>query len=219
MPGAATPPRLSAGGDRHRADGFHVLAIDCQHGNRILSAVGDQRQCSGAIDRHARSLFAGLDRTDMRGRCHDQVDHVDFVVRHTLPVLAVFHPVERIGDQGQVPVRGDGKIDRRPGDRVHQRQVCDDPRLRWIGDVDDRYGVLARRVADGLAIFVERDLFVVAGDQELRSGGAGWYKQGRGGRAERQQLEERLHDLLPISRVLTPICHASRSSRHDGRLS
>jgi hypothetical protein len=54
------------GGDRHRADASDVLAVDCQDGNRILGAVGDQRQCPGAVDRHARSLLAGLDRSCVR---------------------------------------------------------------------------------------------------------------------------------------------------------
>src|SRR4029077_20524917 len=39
--------RRRLGSHRHRADRFHVLAIDRQHANRVVGAVGDQCQCSG----------------------------------------------------------------------------------------------------------------------------------------------------------------------------
>src|SRR4029077_1326741 len=43
--GGATTAGVAWVGDRQGADWFHVLAVDCQHGDRVFGAVGDQRQC------------------------------------------------------------------------------------------------------------------------------------------------------------------------------
>ena len=65
----------------------------------------------------------------------------------------------------------------------HQRQIDDDLRLSGVGDIDDRHRVLPCRVRDRLTgILVERDLLVVARDQELRPGGMCWCEQGAGSR-------------------------------------
>jgi len=37
------------GGDRHHVAPFYVLAVDHQHGNRILGAVGNPRQCPSRL--------------------------------------------------------------------------------------------------------------------------------------------------------------------------
>jgi hypothetical protein len=127
--------------------------------------VRDQRQCPGAVDRHPGSLFAGLDRADLRGWRRGEVDHIDLVIRYALPAFAVFDPVERIGDQRQVLIGRNGEVYGRPDDRVHQRKVGDDPRFDGVADVDDRHRILAGRPVDGLGGLVKRDLLVVAGDQ------------------------------------------------------
>ena len=104
-------------------------------------------------------------------------------------------------------VWGDGEIDRRPDDRVHQRQVSDDPRRCRVVDVDDRHRVLARWLVHGLAGLVEPHLFIVAGDQRLRSSGAGRHEQRAGGGTQRQKLYAYLHSFL-LRSLLTPVCHA-----------
>ena len=119
----------------------------------------------------AGSLLTGLDGADLSRRRRGQVDDVDLIVGDPLQGVAVLNPVERIGHERDVLIRGYRKIDRRARNRVHQRQIYDDLRLSRVGYVDDGHRVLARRVGDGLArVLIERHLLVVAGDQELRSG-------------------------------------------------
>src|SRR5580704_15655947 len=87
-------------GDRHSADEIHALAFDRQYAHRVVGAICHERQRPGPVNRHSGRLLAGLDRTDLDGWRGGEVDHIDLVVWYTLPALAVFDPVERVGDQG-----------------------------------------------------------------------------------------------------------------------
>src|SRR4029453_12976527 len=50
--------------DRHLAHGLHLFALDGEHGNGALDAVGDERQRAGLVDRDARSARAGAQAAD-----------------------------------------------------------------------------------------------------------------------------------------------------------
>ena len=67
-------------------------AVDRQYADRIISAVGDDRERPGPVDCHARRLLAGLNRGDLGGWRCCEVDHIELVVRDTLPIFTVFDP-------------------------------------------------------------------------------------------------------------------------------
>src|SRR5260370_25272745 len=98
-----------------------------------------------------------------RGR---QNEDDEFVVRHTFQSVAILDHVDRIRHQRQLAVRRDREVGGRPEDRVLEWQIDDDAWLGAIADIDDRYGVLARRAQYRLAV-AESDLLLIAHDQIL----------------------------------------------------
>src|SRR5262249_19434154 len=156
-----------------------VGALDREHADRLVVAVGDQGEIAGLVDREAGRLLADLDRGDAGGRVRREVDHVELVVGRRLPVGAVLHPVDRVRDDRHALVRRDRQVHGRTEDRVHQRQRGDDLRRLATRDVDDRDRVLAWRDEAAVALGIERHLLVVADDHELGEGRRGGRREGR----------------------------------------
>ncbi len=169
--------------DRHRVDQLDLLALDREHADRVVGAVGDQRQVAGAVDRQARRLLADRDGVDQLRRAGGEVDDVELVVRHRFPAGTVGRPVHRVGHQRELAVGRDAQVGRRAEDRVHQRQAGHDLRVGGVGaDVDDGHRVVARRQQLQLAVFAPGDLVVDADHHEL-----GLARHGRGVRTSHEQ--------------------------------
>jgi hypothetical protein len=86
----------------------------------------------------------------------------------------------------------DCDVGRWPGDGILDWQAGDDARLGAVADIDDRHGILARRVENLLAV-VEADLLVVANDQKLSLRGCAEAQCG----GERRRAEKCSHGFLP----------------------
>ena len=97
-----------------------------------------------------------------------EIDDVELVVGHGLPVGPVGHPVHRVGHQRELAVGRDAQVGWRTEDRVHQGQTGDDPRIGRVGaDVDDRHRVLAGRQQLQLAVLAPGGLVVDADHHEF----------------------------------------------------
>jgi hypothetical protein len=153
---------------RNGADDFHVGAVDRQHADRLVGAIGDQRQIAGRIDAQPRRLLAAGERGDEFGRLGFEVDDVNLVVRDILERTVVVHDVHRIRHDGDRAGWIDVEIDRRPDHRILQRQIGDDLWIERIGEIDDQHRILAGRRQHDLAGRIPVQLLVVADDHERR---------------------------------------------------
>ena len=155
--------------DLHRVDELDLLAVDREHADRVVGAVGNQCEVAGAVDRHAGRLAADIcDRFDQAGRIRCQVDHMQPTGGPRFPAGAVDGVLDRVRYQRELAIRRNREVSRRAEDRIRERQRRDDLRVGGIGtDVDDRDYVLAGRAEHELPARVPRRLVVNADDHVL----------------------------------------------------
>ena len=153
-------------GECKRVRDLDLGAVEREHADRVVAAIGNQRHLAGRADAQARWLLTDGDGRSQFGRARLEIDDIDFVVRHLFQRVAVLRHVDRIRHQRNRAARIDIDIDRRSNDRILQGQGGDDLGTFRIGEIDDQNRVLARRGQDGLAIIVPPDFLIVADDHE-----------------------------------------------------
>lgn len=113
---------LPVGGDRdgrdgiahgHRVDELDLFAVDREHADRIVGAIGDQEEVALPLDREARGRLADLDSGNQLRERRLQIDDEELVVGYWLPAGPCRLIGQRIGNQGQALVRRDREVGRR----------------------------------------------------------------------------------------------------------
>src|SRR6185369_14786394 len=110
---------------RHGVDEFHIGALDRQHGDGLVLAIGDQREVAGWIDAQPRRLLADTDAAYVFRRVRFEIDDMNLVVRYLLEGVPFLDEVDRIGNQRDRAGRVDVEVDGRPDHRILQREIGD----------------------------------------------------------------------------------------------
>ena len=121
-----------------------------------------------------------------------EIEYVDLVIWNRFPLVGILDLRHRVGDQGDVPSRAHGKIGRRPEDRVLKCDICHDPRVLPIGDLDERDGIFAGWQLHDLPGIVPLNLLVVARQEYLRPNVRGRCAEQCGSETDRDQELARL---------------------------
>jgi hypothetical protein len=148
---------------RDGVDHLHVGAVDREHADRLVGAVGDERELARRRDAQAGGLFCTGDRGNQLGWSGLEVDDVDLIVGHLLERVAFLDDIHGIGDERDRLARVYGDVDWRSHHRILERKVADDLGVERIGKVDDQNRILSGRRQDRLEIVVPQKLFIVGG--------------------------------------------------------